>query len=131
MSGDDKDELLRMLEAHGQQFWGSLGAEAVSGKRKSSGPTSERKHKKWRVDEVSDHDTVSEELEEEWAGFSGEESEEEVPEGEDIDEDSVPHPSAAPDVVVFSDFSATAGPSTLSVSKAQQKAFMVGKFCSM
>ncbi len=72
MSDNEKERLLRLLEAHGQQFLGSFGSTAVKGKRKEvSESASSRDNKKRRL---SENKAQESEPEEEWNGFSDEES---------------------------------------------------------
>ena len=86
MDEDNKEELLRMLEAHGQQFWGSINASVVPGKRKSPMPQTKEKHKRQRVAESGDSLSEDEGTEDEWSGFSDNANE---VEGDEVEDDEL------------------------------------------
>lgn len=67
-SEDEREDLQRLLDAHGQQFLGLFDASALGTKRKDSPGPVRVKGKKRKVS------ATSEEFEE-WKGFGGEESE--------------------------------------------------------
>ncbi|PCH41183.1 hypothetical protein WOLCODRAFT_100005 [Wolfiporia cocos MD-104 SS10] len=126
MSNTDQQQLLRILEAHGQQFLESFSSSVEAGKRKDANhaiPSSSSKRR--RVEEES---TGSES---EWSGIvshddsDGEAEEAEVQESSSDDEPR-PGPSKQPQVVVFSDQPSTSA-SASKMSKAQMKAFMSSK----
>ncbi|PSR73597.1 hypothetical protein PHLCEN_2v10516 [Hermanssonia centrifuga] len=124
MSDDEKERLLRLLEAHGQQFLGSFGATAVKGKRKEvSEATSSRDNKKRRL---SENKAQEPDPEEEWNGFSDEESSSEAEDDSKGASFSVAS-SKGPDVFVFSGPIEGAGPSSVAGNRAHQKAFMSSK----
>ncbi|OJT13338.1 hypothetical protein TRAPUB_10104 [Trametes pubescens] len=135
------EDLLKLLEAHGQQFLQSFDSPVVIGKRKdTSEPNSDRKQKKPKKEKVVEES----EEEEEWTGFgnnssSGEESEDGSPSGESDEEDAegsgpedddngfrydnqTQSSRRLPDVVVFSE----AGASTL-IPKKSKSGFMSAK----
>ncbi|EMD41081.1 hypothetical protein CERSUDRAFT_111654 [Gelatoporia subvermispora B] len=132
MAYTEKEELLRILESHGQQFLGSFGSFAVLGKRKETTAKekgSKGKKRKIKTEAISERD--------EWSGFgSGPsqlpgESDDEEDQDDELDiplEDNRPQegPSSQANVVVFSDPS-RAGPSNTKTGKAQMKAFMSSK----
>ncbi|KAI0676828.1 hypothetical protein C8Q78DRAFT_961219 [Trametes maxima] len=138
------EDLLKLLEAHGQQFLQSFDSPVVIGKRKETPESkADRKQKKAKLETQA-----SDEEEEEWSGIghaaSGEETEDDDDESslegdfdeedgeEDEDDDfrfdtqqSDPHSAGGqkqPDVVVFSE----AGSSTL-VPKSSKSGFMSSK----
>ncbi|KAI0751323.1 hypothetical protein C8Q80DRAFT_1156638 [Daedaleopsis nitida] len=132
------DDLLRLLEAHGQQFLQSFETSAVTGKRKeTSGQDSERSIKKKRTQA-----DPGREEEEEWMGFGqsadsddeedgsgpsedGESNDE--PDGEDEDDDftygnHTAKQTKEPAVVVFTE----AGSSSV-ITKGSKSGFMSSK----
>ncbi|KAI9001166.1 hypothetical protein BD414DRAFT_24507 [Trametes punicea] len=133
------EDLLKLLEARGQQFLQSFDTPVIIGKRKDGdASTCGQKQKKLKVDLVEDE-------EEEWSGIgdsssdeadhsgyhssSGQRSEEE---GEEDDDDDFrydtqsgsggSHPPKEPDVVIFQE----AGTSTI-ISKKSKSSFMSSK----
>lgn len=158
MSDDERDQLLQMLEAHGQQFLASFDYPALGSKRKENaqaGPSSLKKAKKQEED-ATDSEANSED---EWSGFGGgDEDEEETEEGEDeeasedgdVEEEGVStfttfvaiellirfifpadvHPTLGrkPDVVQFNELGRGSSSKPAATDRALQKAFMVGKF---
>ena len=81
--GMSTDDLLKLLEAHGQQFLQSFDTPVTLGKRKDvSHKAAERSAKKTRVEETVEH--------EEWEGIqSDSDFDEEDESGEDVSEDAV------------------------------------------
>ncbi|KZT12713.1 uncharacterized protein LAESUDRAFT_733326 [Laetiporus sulphureus 93-53] len=126
MACADQQELLRLLEDHGQQFLGSFASPVVIGKRKGETSDEERQPKKRKVNDES---------EEEWSGFGSNDedsisdSDEDLDGGsaEEIGEQQERNASRRPDVVVFSDQSAKTSTSASQPTKAQMKAFMSSK----
>ncbi|TFY52114.1 hypothetical protein EVJ58_g10190 [Rhodofomes roseus] len=121
MADTDKDELLRILENHGQQFLGSFNSPVVMGKRKDTSGVDRKRTKKQRVREPDP--------EEEWSGISSSSASEE---DEDVEESGQSgSEDVQANVVVFSETQAIAGPSTSKPSKAQMKAFMSSKVAKL
>ncbi|KAF9820979.1 hypothetical protein IEO21_00956 [Rhodonia placenta] len=123
-TGSDKDHLIRLLEAHGQQFLGSFKTSSiVKGKRKAS-ETETVRQKKQKVEDES---------EDEWSGFGNpaedDEAESEESNDADFDDDFSSNQVSAtqPNVVVFSERASQPGSSTQKMNKAQMKAFMSSK----
>ncbi|CAL1702183.1 unnamed protein product [Somion occarium] len=124
----DQEELLRILETHGQQFIGSFDTRVVKGKRKESSGLVASKQKRRRLEEHSNSEEDEEDAEE-WHGFSdasGSHSDREA------DDDGAQNGSRnglprKPDLVVFSEQDISSSTSTSQPSKAQMKAFMSSK----
>ena len=76
MPEDDKQELLRLLEAHGQQFLHSFDLPAVASKRKPQNPEAVRQKKKRKLDVQAEVVVTAVDSEEEWAGFSDSDTDE-------------------------------------------------------
>ncbi|KAH9843809.1 uncharacterized protein C8Q71DRAFT_14238 [Rhodofomes roseus] len=132
MADTDKDELLRILGTHGQQFLGSFNSPVVMGKRKDTSGVDRKRTKKQRVREPDP--------EEEWSGISSSSASEEDEDVEESGQSGSEDESASPahngsavqaNVVVFSETQAIAGPSTSKPSKAQMKAFMSSKVAKL
>ncbi|KAJ3559839.1 hypothetical protein NM688_g91 [Phlebia brevispora] len=123
MPSDDRDDLLRILEAHGQQFLSSFESGVLPGKRKfpEQDASTERKRRK-----VEDSRSDDSEADEEWNGFSDSTTEEEegIDDEEPISDTRSPN---HPNVIVFSDPTSKAASSSKIVSRAQEKAFMSSK----
>ncbi|OBZ71798.1 hypothetical protein A0H81_08291 [Grifola frondosa] len=126
---DDQQDLLRILEAHGQQFLESFPSPALNGKRKTEEEEGKKEGKRKRQKTELDQNK-SDESEAEWTGFDSILSDDEVGEEEEDDpgdeDDQFVYETHLhqPDVVVFSDVQV--GSSSKSV-KAQMKAFMSSK----
>ncbi|OCH93591.1 hypothetical protein OBBRIDRAFT_811049 [Obba rivulosa] len=128
MADADKEELLRILESHGQQFLNSFGSSEVAGKRKGSSTEQKRQKDKKRKIEAEQNDDSGDD---EWIGFghtldqesSGVEDQDGEQDDDSRRQDRQPQ---QPNVVVFSDLP-KAGPSNNKASKAQMKAFMSSK----
>ncbi|KAJ7179910.1 hypothetical protein C8R43DRAFT_870438 [Mycena crocata] len=118
---DSNDDLLQILNAHGQQFLDSFSLPVASSSKKrkcAEGPSRAAKVLKIQPAELDDEI-------EEWTGIQAEQSDsDEV----DFDQEDDEFTSATPTqtVVVFSDTATQPGQSTLS-SMAQKKAFMSSK----
>ncbi|KAJ6599148.1 hypothetical protein DFH09DRAFT_1356256 [Mycena vulgaris] len=124
-ASDDEDSLLRILNAHGQQFLDSfsLPAPPSSKKRKRADyPSRPAKIPKLQPPEL---DAADDDLEE-WAGIQVEKSD--SGEENDFEQEDDEFTSTAPTetVVVFSEAAPKSGQSSLS-SIAQKKAFMSSK----
>ncbi|KZT74447.1 hypothetical protein DAEQUDRAFT_660597 [Daedalea quercina L-15889] len=125
MEVTDQDELLRILEARGQQFLSSFASPAIMGKRKDTSNTDTRCSKKQKIREADS--------EEEWSGIGSSNESEAEAESKDSDSDeeieatSRAGPSSQADVVVFSENGTMVRSSTSKPSKAQMKAFMSSK----
>ncbi|THH33727.1 hypothetical protein EUX98_g432 [Antrodiella citrinella] len=123
---NDKEELQRILDAHGQQFLGLFDTSALGTKRKTSPGPSRISGKKRKV-------VASTEEFEEWTGFGGSSSDAELEADDAIEPGEAGHNDIPrqPDVIVFTDVkdkTALAGPT---VSKAQLKAFMSSKVSNL
>ncbi|KAJ7368211.1 hypothetical protein DFH08DRAFT_796221 [Mycena albidolilacea] len=123
MSASDNDDLLQILNAHGQDFLNSFSLPTSSKKRKSAASPS-------RPAKVAKLQSPEEDDEEEWTGIHVSESEEDEEEtGSEFEQEDDEFTSGAPineNVVVFSETGSRPGPSNLS-SLAQKKAFMSSK----
>lgn len=147
----DQEDLLRILEAHGQQFLGSFNSKKLKGKRKdNAGESVTEPRKRAKIEHHSE-----EESSDEWHGFSDSEDNDsrsdemlerdnmESPEGESLstvlqwsylsqlqrldDEQSSTQIHRKPDIVVFSENNGSSS-STTQPSRAQMKAFMVRRY---
>lgn len=76
MSEDDNQELLRLLEAHGQQFLHSFDLPVVASKRKPQNREAVRHKKKRKLDVQAEVVVTEADSEEEWAGFSDSDTDE-------------------------------------------------------
>ena len=75
---DDEQDLLRLLEAHGQQFMASFDSSVLPSKRKPESAPGADRTKRRRMEERSDNassSAESPEQEEEWSGISDSASE--------------------------------------------------------
>ncbi|KAJ7781330.1 hypothetical protein B0H16DRAFT_1299412 [Mycena metata] len=118
------DDLLQILNAHGQQFLSSFSVPTPSSsKKRKSADTSSRPSKVPKLQPPEPEDD-----EEEWTGIQVEQSESEEDIEDEFEQEDDEFTSAAPNqtVVVFSETARQSGPSSLS-SMAQKKAFMSSK----
>ncbi|KAK7696644.1 hypothetical protein QCA50_001302 [Cerrena zonata] len=129
----DQEELLRILESHGQQFLGSFDSNTLKGKRRdTAGPSVGPSRKRAKIEHNSEEANDSEGSDE-WHGF-GEENDSQSDDALETDdedrvydaEDVSPRTSGVPDVIVFSENSGSSSTST-QPTKAQMKAFMSSK----
>ena len=153
MSDDEQNQLLQLLEAHRQQFMASFDyPQSQSNKRREAAGAGPSNPKKKRRQEPESDDSISG-GESAWAGFADTEDEEldfdedESEDDSDNDNSSEETPflyrqkylnlitavqeevsdTRKPDVVHFNELGRSSSTSAL-VSKAHQKAFMVGEF---
>ena len=144
VSGDEAEDLLRILNAHGQQFLSSFDSSVLPLKRRSQDSSAAKSKKCGRqAEELPDEDDGSCE---EWAGFSdydGDENEDGSTAGGNdgtvlvclssslcilTEHESRRFPetcSRKPDVVVFSEHTSRSSSVDIATIKAQKKAFMV------
>ncbi|KAF7355220.1 hypothetical protein MSAN_01437800 [Mycena sanguinolenta] len=124
MSASSNDDLLQILNAHGQEFLSSFSLPApTSSKKRKSTESSSRPTKVAKLESPPESDE-----EEEWTGIQVDESESEEASGSDFEQEDDEFTSAPPTnekVVVFSE-TGRPGPSGLP-SLAQKKAFMSSK----
>ncbi|KAJ6539262.1 hypothetical protein B0H19DRAFT_1178082 [Mycena capillaripes] len=123
MAASDHDDLLQILNAHGQQFLSSFSLPTSPSDKKRKRTVSPP-----RATKVAKLSSPESDEEEEWIGIQAEESEsEEDPENEfEQEDDDFTSTALNETVVIFSETTSKSGPSSLS-SKAQKKAFMSSK----
>ncbi|KAF7352863.1 hypothetical protein MVEN_01253300 [Mycena venus] len=125
MPASDNDDLLQILNAHGQEFLNSFSFPAPSSSKKRKSEASSSRPAKVAKLQPPESD---EEEEEEWTGIQVDQSEDEEETGSEFEQEDDEFTSAAPNenVVVFSETGSKPGPSGLP-SLAQKKAFMSSK----
>ncbi|KAJ7047454.1 hypothetical protein C8F04DRAFT_1172054 [Mycena alexandri] len=124
MSASSDNDLLQILNAHGQQFLTSFSLpNPSSGKKRKSADSSSRPSKVPKLQPPEPEDD-----EEEWTGIQLEQSESEEDVEKDFEQEDDEFTSATPNetVVVFSETARQSRPSSLS-SMSQKKAFMSSK----